>query len=665
MFSFINQFNLYQKKKKKEWNEAALSLLGIATLASVDCELYLELCKKISIESFPGIQVYHKGAVENYNGKSDKTSLRTDADKRIPSSVMEITKETMETFLSKHKTIPKAFFFGKSSKSLLVRSLATQLSDRMMVTTIITSEKKLANKYSVDEFPTLMIIPSENSNDENKVLKPIFYSGRFIGPSILPWLDARALSDDSDDEVLTLIERLTDDSCMDAICLQGGLCAILIVSLDPSNTDINILKEFLPMMNQLGHYQGWMLARTADLPQPMDAFYHFAWLEGNSQKDFLQEAFSLEPQNYPQLVILNAKKLTYSTFAGSFSFKKTKEFLMDVRSKVIKSKSMGLSTLPHLSGETSRCAGMKLSSPKKHESFMDKKTKIGRGQRGGKGPVNLGEDNFNSKLVASEGNWMVAFINKEDNDFKMEWKKASLASKNIVRFGIVNCFEGKNKDLASAYKVNSFPTIKVFSAGLTKNEENAETYKGGLTSNKLKEYAIDLVESGDDNVADISKINMMKWFQYNLDTPRLLLLSEETIVPTKFKAAALEYEKDELIFGFSDDQKLAKSLRVTTFPSLVMLSPQRKTTKSELAFRLRAEDKEVPIGRHRIPIKTLKNMNRLLKWCDNIVEQWQDFKKKHMSDANDFMEDPAWTAHDAPYMPEMEAKMPRMPHTEL
>lgn len=268
-------------------------------------------------------------------------------------------------------------------------------------------------------------------------------------------------------------------------------------------------------------------------------------------------------------------------------------------------------------------------------------------------------------MVSSEGNWIVAFIDKEDTDFTREWKKASLSLKNIVRFGIVNCAEGKNKKLANIYEINSFPTVKVFPAGLPKYKENVETYKAGFTSTEFIQYAMDMIEYGDDFVSEISKNNMLDWFQDDIETPRLLFVSDDSIVPNKFKAAALEYTSDELMFGFTNDPKLAKSLRVTTFPTLIMLSIQ-VGPNSQVAFRFKGGENgehDVPVGRNRIPSKVLKSMNRLTKWCDNIVEQWQEFRKKNTEQSSEF-DDDVWTTYDAPYMPEMDSFKGKM-HNEL
>jgi len=611
--------------------------------------------------------VYQGGSFKNYEGKVDKSVMYDDAAKRIPSSVEEITEKKMETFLNEHKTIPKAFFFGKPSESLLVRSIKMQLSDRMAVAVIPKTEKELTGKYKVEKFPSIMIIPAENPKDENKP-EPVFFSRRFIGPEIIPWLDARALPDNSDDEVFTLIEELTDDSCMKAICTNDGLCAILIVSLDPSDPKyLPMMKEYLPMMNQLDDYQSWMLYRTKNLPQPLDRNFRFVWMNGLKQKDFIGKAFGLQPQDYPQFVALDPKRVSYANFANTFSFENIKEFLIEVRSRQLKPKPMSVKELPHLVGETKRCEAMIPPEPKTDPS---KKTKsIGkRGQRGGKGPVKLSEINFNRKLVASESNWMVAFVDDKDKqkDFLGEWKKASLTLKNMVRFGTVDCSKGKNKDLASAYGVKSFPAIKTFVAGFTKNEENADTYEGGLTMDDLVKHAVGMIQSSDDYVHEITKRNMMGWFRENLDTPRLLYLSEQSVVPDLLKAAAVEYNPEEMIMGFSDDAQLAKALRVRSFPAVIMLSAQMGPN-SELAFRLRGRKKDVKIGRNRIPSKILKNINRLLKWTDNIVEQWQKFKKQHSATGDSMMKDPAWTAYSAPYAPEMDTfkgKMPQMPKKE-
>jgi len=502
--------------------------------------------------------------------------------------------------LKKNKNIPIALVFVKNAGSLVIKSLAMQLSGRMVFAEILKNERKLVRSYGVEKFPTLFVIPVGGDDDSL-----LFYSGRFTGASLLPWLDARALPGDSDDEVFELVEQLTDDSCMEALCLQGGLCATFIISLNPSNPDATNLKEYLPLVAQLEDDQ-------------IDSLYHFVWLEGISQMEFLQKAFGMTPSDYPQLVIFNAKKLVYTTFVGGFSFDGIKDFLNGVKAGQIRTKPMSVKMLPKLAGDTNRCVGMKPPPPKERpRTEKPKMAKKQRGARGGKGPVDLTEDNWDDQFVNSAGNWMVVFIDKEDADFNKEWKKAALTLKNMVRFGIVDCSED-NGELASTYEIDSFPSVKVFTAGLLKNEENSEDYEQDLTTEELVKYAVNLLEDGEDLVAETSQASMDGFFQVDPMQPRILLATEKSSAPKLMKAIALEY-RDELIFAYSNDKTLAQGLNVHVFPTLLVLSGQLGEIVDGKA--------ELKIQRNIIPKKKL-NMNGLTKILDNLADQWAEVKKQ-------------------------------------
>jgi len=353
-----------KKKFKKIWSETAQALKGVATIAAVDCETNEELCENLSIENLPTLLV-RQGDEEfqTYSGKQNKKSFMADAKKRIPTEVQVLKKKNMKKFLKKNKNIPKALVFVKNAGSLVIKSLAMQLSGRMVFAEILKRERKLIRKYDVEKFPTLLVISATTEKDEESLTT--FYSGRFTGASLLPWLNARALPGESDDETLELVEQLTDDSCMEALCLQGGLCAVLVISQDPSNPDIKLLKEYLPLISQLEDDQ-------------IDSLYHFAWLEGISQMEFLQKAFGMEPRDFPQLVVFNAKRLIYAPFVGSFSFSGIKEFLQGLKGGQVKTKPMGVKTLPSLAGDSTRCAGMKAPPTKEAPPKKKKLIKLER-----------------------------------------------------------------------------------------------------------------------------------------------------------------------------------------------------------------------------------------------------------------------------------------------
>jgi len=597
------------KKSKKLWSATAQALKGVATVAAVDCEAHSDICEKVSIEKYPSIHVRQgKGEFQKYEGKIDKKSVMADAKKRIPTKVKSFKKKKKLTkYLNKKKKYPKALVFVKNTGSLIIKSLAMQLKGRMVFAEVSKRERKLVKLYRIEKFPTLIVIAAAKSKkDKLSKLGKTFYSGRFTGASLQPWLNARALPGDSDDEIYELVEQLTDDSCMKFVCLNGGLCATFVISQDPTHPDKTILKEYLPLIKQLEDDQ-------------TDSLYHFGWIEGIGQMEFLKKAFGMEPRDYPQLVVFNAKRLVYTTFIGSFSYTGIQEFLKGVKAGKIRTQPMGVKKMPSIAGDTERCKDMKPPAPK-YRSSQPRQQRPKRGYRGNRQPVDLTEEDWDELLVPSAANWMVLFYDREDPKILENWKQASLKMKGMVRFGVVDCTE-VNEALAKAYDVDSFPTVKVFSAGAPKKMSQVDDYNGDFETENLVKKANELLDESDDVVLRLEQKHMKGFFQKKPRQPRLLLLTEKKNTPRLWKAVSLEF-RHELIFSVSSDKQLATGVNAQQFPQVVILMGELGEMDKQGKADLRIRQSQVP--RRRL------HMRGLLAVCDDLAYQWkmvQEYQK--------------------------------------
>ena len=108
----------------------------------------------------------------------------------------------------------------------------------------------------------------------------------------------------------------------------------------------------------------------------------------------------------------------------------------------------------------------------------------------------LNDKNFNKLVMQSKDIWMVEFYAPWCGHCKKlepEWKAAAAKLKGVVKFGKVNADEASNKDLASRFSVNGFPTIKYFKHG-KKSDSKAKTYTGAREESSIVELGYKLAD---------------------------------------------------------------------------------------------------------------------------------------------------------------------------
>jgi len=143
----------------------------------------------------------------------------------------------------------------------------------------------------------------------------------------------------------------------------------------------------------------------------------------------------------------------------------------------------------------------KIKSDKKKETPPKETAKGTKGQKAKKPKISdevivLNSKNFNKMVMQSPDIWMIEFYAPWCGHCKKlepEWKAAAHKLKGIVKFGKVNADEASNKDLASRFSVNGFPTIKYFKHG-KKSDGKAKTYTGAREESSLVELGYKLAD---------------------------------------------------------------------------------------------------------------------------------------------------------------------------
>jgi len=104
----------------------------------------------------------------------------------------------------------------------------------------------------------------------------------------------------------------------------------------------------------------------------------------------------------------------------------------------------------------------------------------------GSGVVDLNPNNFENRVVDSEGVWVVEFYAPwcgHCKSFAPEYQKAAKALKGIIGVGAVDC--DQHKSLCGQYGVQGFPTVKVFGA----NKKKPADFNGGRTAQAVVQEA--------------------------------------------------------------------------------------------------------------------------------------------------------------------------------
>ncbi|ENN76828.1 hypothetical protein YQE_06669, partial [Dendroctonus ponderosae] len=107
------------------------------------------------------------------------------------------------------------------------------------------------------------------------------------------------------------------------------------------------------------------------------------------------------------------------------------------------------------------------------------------------GVIQLTDSNFDKLVLQSDDMWLVEFYAPwcgHCKNLAPHWAKAATELKGKVKLGALDATVNKQK--ASQYEVQGYPTIKFFDSG-KKSAMSASEYNGGRTSSEIVQWALD------------------------------------------------------------------------------------------------------------------------------------------------------------------------------
>ena len=153
------------------------------------------------------------------------------------------------------------------------------------------------------------------------------------------------------------------------------------------------------------------------------------------------------------------------------------------------------------------------------------------------------------------------------------WEAAATKLKGLVRVAAVNCDE--EKKLASYYKIQGFPTIKIFPGSYTENPhkkgkpfKSPIDYQGQRTTNEIINYALSQLKYFGKEVSDSSLNSFL-----NMKGKKVLLFSDKTRTASLYKALSGHFN-GRFLFGqiLMSNKDAVERFKVKKSPTIVVIN---------------------------------------------------------------------------------------------
>lgn len=126
-----------------------------------------QFCGAMGVQGFPTLKTVRPGKnpgskpiVEDYNGPRSAKGIVDAVVDKINNHVKRVTDKDIDKFLETNPEKPKAILFTeKGTTSALLRSIAIDFLDVISVAQVRDKETKTNEKFNVNSYPTLVLIP--------------------------------------------------------------------------------------------------------------------------------------------------------------------------------------------------------------------------------------------------------------------------------------------------------------------------------------------------------------------------------------------------------------------------------------------------------------------------------------------------------------------------
>ena len=195
----------------------------------------------------------------------------------------------------------------------------------------------------------------------------------------------------------------------------------------------------------------------------------------------------------------------------------------------------------------------------------------------------LDPSNFDKLVIDTTETWLVKFYAPWCGHCQSSAPAFSKAAKKldgVARFGVINCDE--HKSLASRFKVQGFPTIKVFK-GEGKKARRPSDYNNARTSKAFMDHVKYIMPSF---VARVKASGTDAFLKDLTNLPHVLLFTDKSNTSPLYKGISARF-KGKLSFGEvrkSEAKGLSDKFTVSSYPTLMIFKAGESDPTNAIAY---------------------------------------------------------------------------------
>lgn len=216
---------------------------GIFKIAAVNCRSDEEICEEFSVRQTPLIVYFPESSEDHevYRGVKKWEDVFNYGAKRMQSFVRVVNKDNYGDFVNDNPTQHKVVLFTqRKSTPPLLKALSKHFKGKLSFGEIRQSEIELAQRFTVDKFPTLVVI----SEPEN--YKGIKYDGPLNRDNLEKFLNQYAYSARKVEKDMSVKELTNDIYNKQKICNESdgkNICVIYLTKEDTLTGSENAMLE--------------------------------------------------------------------------------------------------------------------------------------------------------------------------------------------------------------------------------------------------------------------------------------------------------------------------------------------------------------------------------------------------------------------------------------
>eukprot|EP01083_Nonionella_stella_P056406 148538_1 len=310
------------------------------------------IASKYGVQGFPTLKVHvGTGAAIDYQQARDARTMKSFLLSKLPSHVTRLTKDKLDSFLTKHSDKPKAIIFSKQGTiSPTVKRFSALMKNFMKFGSPKKSDvKDIAKKYGLstkDGSVVIVFPPGETTNFKQ-------FSGNTKSfKEVQSWLYSFTPGLEMDDS--EALPKLLDQSCFVQKCEKKGLCVILIRGEDEA--DYNKMHTILSEIRD-----------TAD-DSSLFAFSQITASQGENYQ-WIQTLFGNLDTYYSNIIVLAPIKKRYAHYVGSVTGTAIKGFISGILTGKTRTAPIASKEMPKLAEDSELCPKPKPKPKPKKESF--------------------------------------------------------------------------------------------------------------------------------------------------------------------------------------------------------------------------------------------------------------------------------------------------------